>query len=1220
MTFKTTRLLAALLSLSLMSSNVPAISAGAESSTAPYPYTLFAASADDGAISSTAGNVCLNGSIAANGTVTTAGTLNINGTETEHAEEEMIYLFNKLDRQYFSDDLVDTHDADYTFSSINLPISVPTVVQGSADMTGNINLSTGFKALEDIRFTGDSQNITNAVLFSKYGDIVLEGQNVSVSGLIYAPFGTVNISAQNLNLNNVIVIADSIVLDAPNVNANYNSSMAAFIGNESEPFEVPFEEWKYLKDTDGDVLPDLIEKEIGTDPLNADTDGDLLPDGYEYTSLRTNPLAADSDDNGVSDFDEDFDNDSLTNGEEYAAGTDPYVKDTDGDTLSDGDEIHTYLTDPLVVDTDQDGLDDADEDYFGTDPNNPDTDGNGIPDGDEKRDQTFVHQVENADCAVTEVRVQFMGTGNIQKCTEIESVMNKDIICSDVVGLVGEPFSIETKSEFEQAVITFKMNPDKLGDTAFDDLLFLWYDEANSEFVEIETQFDAADHEVSMETTHFSKYMVVDRTKWFEAWAKTFNYNPGSSSSYAPTYHYNSVLAIDCSGSMNSNDPIITKTVNSPADAEHAHTCGRIKAADGFIDNMNSGDKAAIVRFTGSATVAQAMTSDKALLKRAVQSISSSGNTNFTAAITTSISAFDAADLSNVNMKNRIILLTDGESSVSNATLDQANSKNIKIYTIGLGRDSYDQILKDIANYTGGEFYKAYTASELVDIYTEIGIGGDFDTTDTDGDGLYDAVEAAGIRIQNGTVISGCDPTKRDTDNDGLEDGQEIDPTIRWKAKHYYPSDVPESAIDKEYYFVMKSNPVDGDDSDHDGYSDLFDPDPSNYEDYSFLDNEILYIGISDPSMGYMAPLEATSGSISKATDYDVNGGGQYFRFKWTGAGYKIAPVAYESSSKVISAHDNGGYYTVTVETDSNKTEQIWEIAPYGTPDDDGFYSCDGMVFRNKSLNVYTASLNPLYLSSANGLSLSGSKSENNRVKVYSPFNWTRFGEMYLNHLGWESTTVPWNALQNYEHNVSIGIDRTNNVVNYKGHDLLVYQHGGNFPQLYFNQVTMDGVCCEIMGTYNALVMKDVPVDFFKLAVEFEVNATGIYFGTGGSGCWGSDPYLIDNCLDAYHVSYTTVDMDDYDSYTDGCNAFDAELMNGVSGIFSYHWPKLGIYAGIHTYAEVYDAANGTTPIRTFNRYSDTEKKDSPYDYASTDAAMKHSVNMGHFMVGYVLN
>ncbi|RGG85682.1 OmpA family protein, partial [Ruminococcus sp. AF16-50] len=83
--------------------------------------------------------------------------------------------------------------------------------------------------------------------------------------------------------------------------------------------------------------------------------------------------------------DEDFDEDGLTNLQEYELGTEPYNDDTDGDGLNDGEEINTYITDPLKVDTDDDGLEDGDEIYFETDPLNPDTDGNGVLDGDEKR-------------------------------------------------------------------------------------------------------------------------------------------------------------------------------------------------------------------------------------------------------------------------------------------------------------------------------------------------------------------------------------------------------------------------------------------------------------------------------------------------------------------------------------------------------------------------------------------------------------------------------------------------------------------------------------------------------------------------------------------------------------------------------------------------------------------------------------------------------------------
>ncbi len=56
--------------------------------------------------------------------------------------------------------------------------------------------------------------------------------------------------------------------------------------------------------------------------------------------------------------------------------------DTDGDGLSDSDEINTYGTDPIDSDTDGDDLSDSDEiDTYGTDPNDSDTDGDGLPDG-----------------------------------------------------------------------------------------------------------------------------------------------------------------------------------------------------------------------------------------------------------------------------------------------------------------------------------------------------------------------------------------------------------------------------------------------------------------------------------------------------------------------------------------------------------------------------------------------------------------------------------------------------------------------------------------------------------------------------------------------------------------------------------------------------------------------------------------------------------------------
>lgn len=81
----------------------------------------------------------------------------------------------------------------------------------------------------------------------------------------------------------------------------------------------------------------------------------------------------------------DSDGDGLSDWEEINVhGTDPFNPDTDGDGLSDGDEVKVFRTDPLNPDTDYDGLSDGAEVLvYKTNPLNPDTDGGGVSDGHE---------------------------------------------------------------------------------------------------------------------------------------------------------------------------------------------------------------------------------------------------------------------------------------------------------------------------------------------------------------------------------------------------------------------------------------------------------------------------------------------------------------------------------------------------------------------------------------------------------------------------------------------------------------------------------------------------------------------------------------------------------------------------------------------------------------------------------------------------------------------
>lgn len=127
-----------------------------------------------------------------------------------------------------------------------------------------------------------------------------------------------------------------------------------------------------VADWDKDGLSNSHERSIGTDPRNPDTDGDGLSDGDEVKIYKTNPLKVDTDGDGLTDFDEVM---------KYK--TSPIKPDTDGDGLLDGEEI-ARRTDPLNPDTDGDGLLDGDEVHkYTTDPLNPDTDGDGLNDGEE---------------------------------------------------------------------------------------------------------------------------------------------------------------------------------------------------------------------------------------------------------------------------------------------------------------------------------------------------------------------------------------------------------------------------------------------------------------------------------------------------------------------------------------------------------------------------------------------------------------------------------------------------------------------------------------------------------------------------------------------------------------------------------------------------------------------------------------------------------------------
>lgn len=443
------RLFSSVMSAVMAINAVPFISGNAEESTDPYPYTMFAASDEEGAITINADNICINGNVATKGTiVTSTPNFNVNGTKTEHSEEEMIYFFKKLDYAYFNTDNAETYFEDYYLEEQNINVNVPLEAEGNVELVGNISVSSGIKALNDVILDGNVENTNDSVICSQTGDILINTENVNLNGIVYAPEGCINITAKNLNINSVVMIADTINITCPSMNANYNSKMADFIGTESEieldviaygsflsesnsidvnwyttiprgTFEIQISddnenyitvgtvsdansyqyiiteefEKKYVRVVEttyyGETyasIPFVVTKTEDSYTVDfLDSDEDGLPDIYEI-SIGTDINDPDSDKDDLTDFQEVFVTQTdPTIYDSVVEGVSDSEADCDEDGLSNAEEIERG-TNPLSADTDDDKLSDYDEIYvYGTDPLVPDTDEDGIEDGAEPK-------------------------------------------------------------------------------------------------------------------------------------------------------------------------------------------------------------------------------------------------------------------------------------------------------------------------------------------------------------------------------------------------------------------------------------------------------------------------------------------------------------------------------------------------------------------------------------------------------------------------------------------------------------------------------------------------------------------------------------------------------------------------------------------------------------------------------------------------------------------
>jgi uncharacterized protein YegL len=136
---------------------------------------------------------------------------------------------------------------------------------------------------------------------------------------------------------------------------------------------------------------------------------------------------------------------------------------------------------------------------------------------------------------------------------------------------------------------------------------------------------------------------------------------------------------------------------------------------------MRTGDIGEVVKFGSEVEVTQPFTSDTAALLAAIAAPFDKGSTT-----KMYDAAFQAVDDTGPqsNFRKAIVIATDGTDNASTRTLadvtNNALSRNVPIFAIGIGASINRAALEQMAAGTGGLYYEANTSQNLATIYRQI--------------------------------------------------------------------------------------------------------------------------------------------------------------------------------------------------------------------------------------------------------------------------------------------------------------------------------------------------------------------------------------------------------------------------------------------------------------------------------------------------------------------
>jgi VWFA-related protein len=146
-----------------------------------------------------------------------------------------------------------------------------------------------------------------------------------------------------------------------------------------------------------------------------------------------------------------------------------------------------------------------------------------------------------------------------------------------------------------------------------------------------------------------------------------------------------------------------------------------IRAGKRFVDRLAEFDEAAVFSFSTTTTRDQDWTTNKGLLKTAIDRLWPNGWTAMNDAI---VSAIDDVQLRSSGRRKAVVVLSDGEDNRSRVTAisevaDRARRAGVRVFTIGLLLDQ-DDSLKLLAQQTGGRYFSIRDAAAMDSVFASV--------------------------------------------------------------------------------------------------------------------------------------------------------------------------------------------------------------------------------------------------------------------------------------------------------------------------------------------------------------------------------------------------------------------------------------------------------------------------------------------------------------------